>query len=60
MEESLHLAAVAVAVAADAHAEEEFSSASDGDAADDDSDPREEMSTLLAKAMYLESILDWV
>jgi hypothetical protein len=58
VEESLHLAAVAVA--ADAHAEEEFSSASDGEAADDGSDPREEMSTLLAKAMYLESILDWV
>lgn len=51
----------AVAVAADAHAEEEFSSASDGKAADyDGSDPLEEMSTLLAKAMYLESILDWV
>jgi hypothetical protein len=59
VEESLHLAAVAVA--ADAHAEEEFSSASDGEAADyDGSDPLEEMSTLLAKAMYLESILDWV
>jgi hypothetical protein len=55
VEESLHLAA-----AADAHAEEEFSSASDGEAADDDSNPLEEMSTLIAKAMYLESILDWI
>lgn len=55
VEESRHLAA-----AADAHAEEEFSSASDDEADDDDSNPLEEMSTLIAKAMYLESILDWI